>query len=213
MLSAARQNSARRAPARRRASPRRPRARCWPGTARSRHAPRFVRRADQPGGEHGDDHGRPLKQVEQCVHRPPPANAAPAPVPILTKAYISGHKCADCTFMIGARRCLVGGAYRSPKERRMFRTPHTSPRRPRAGSPRPAWPSWSACGGGGGGTSGTGTLQMSLTDAPACGYDHVYVTSASSASTRAAAPPTATRAGSRSRSRRSASTCCRCRTA
>lgn len=33
-----------------------------------------------------------------------------------------------------------------------------------------------ACGGGGGGSaSGTGTLQMSLTDAPACGYDHVFV--------------------------------------
>jgi hypothetical protein len=59
----------------------------------------------------------------------------------------------------------------------MFRSLHTSPRRPTR---------WlaaaglafilSACGGGGGGTSGTGTLQMSLTDAPACGYDHVYVT-------------------------------------
>ena len=42
------------------------------------------------------------------------------------------------------------------------------------------------CGGGGGGyggssgtygtTSGTGTLQMSMTDAPACGFSHVYVT-------------------------------------
>ena len=32
-----------------------------------------------------------------------------------------------------------------------------------------------ACGGGGG-SSGTGTLQMSLTDAPACGYDNVFVT-------------------------------------
>jgi hypothetical protein len=35
-----------------------------------------------------------------------------------------------------------------------------------------------ACGGGGGGGSagGTGTLRMSLTDAPACGYDNVWVT-------------------------------------
>lgn len=34
-----------------------------------------------------------------------------------------------------------------------------------------------ACGGGGGaGSSGTGTLKVSLTDAPACGYDHVWVT-------------------------------------
>ncbi len=33
----------------------------------------------------------------------------------------------------------------------------------------------SACGGGGG-DGGTGTLQLSMTDAPACGYDHVYVT-------------------------------------
>jgi hypothetical protein len=32
-----------------------------------------------------------------------------------------------------------------------------------------------ACGGSGGGTS-TGTLNMAMTDAPACGYDHVYVT-------------------------------------
>lgn len=59
----------------------------------------------------------------------------------------------------------------------MFRFLHHTPRRPMR---------WlaaaglalvlSACGGGGGGTGGTGTLQMSLTDAPACGYDHVYVT-------------------------------------
>ena len=36
----------------------------------------------------------------------------------------------------------------------------------------------SACGGGGGGSAGTdtGTLRLALTDAPACGYDHVYVT-------------------------------------
>src|ERR1043166_7879498 len=33
----------------------------------------------------------------------------------------------------------------------------------------------SACGGGGGSSSDTGTLQVSLTDAPACGYDHVWV--------------------------------------
>lgn len=33
-----------------------------------------------------------------------------------------------------------------------------------------------ACGGGGSGSSGTGTLQMSLTDAPACGYSAVNVT-------------------------------------
>jgi len=34
-----------------------------------------------------------------------------------------------------------------------------------------------ACGGGGGGTSGgTGSLRVALTDAPACGFDHVYVT-------------------------------------
>jgi hypothetical protein len=34
-----------------------------------------------------------------------------------------------------------------------------------------------ACGGGGGdGPAGQGTLQVSLTDAPSCGYDHVYVT-------------------------------------
>ncbi len=32
-----------------------------------------------------------------------------------------------------------------------------------------------ACGGGGA-DSGTGTLRMALTDAPACGYDHVWVT-------------------------------------
>ena len=33
-----------------------------------------------------------------------------------------------------------------------------------------------ACGGGGGEASGTGTLRLALTDAPACGYDHVWVT-------------------------------------
>lgn len=33
----------------------------------------------------------------------------------------------------------------------------------------------SACGGGGSSAS-TGTLRMAVTDAPACGYDHVYVT-------------------------------------
>lgn len=33
-----------------------------------------------------------------------------------------------------------------------------------------------ACGGGGGGSSSTGTLKLAMTDAPACGYDHVYVT-------------------------------------
>ncbi|HLO94617.1 MAG TPA: DUF4382 domain-containing protein, partial [Burkholderiaceae bacterium] len=37
----------------------------------------------------------------------------------------------------------------------------------------------SACGGGGGGSvmgGGSGTLQLALTDAPACGFDKVYVT-------------------------------------
>ncbi|WP_296225799.1 DUF4382 domain-containing protein [Ralstonia sp. UBA689] len=33
-----------------------------------------------------------------------------------------------------------------------------------------------ACGGGDGTSTGTGTLQVSMTDAPSCGYDHVYVT-------------------------------------
>src|SRR4051812_38668135 len=34
-----------------------------------------------------------------------------------------------------------------------------------------------ACGGGGGGSDGgRGTLRMALTDAPSCGYDHVWVT-------------------------------------
>ncbi|WP_432258852.1 DUF4382 domain-containing protein [Cupriavidus sp. TMH.W2] len=36
-----------------------------------------------------------------------------------------------------------------------------------------------ACGGGGGGgdgSGGQGTLQVSMTDAPSCGYDHVFVT-------------------------------------
>ncbi|AMO22422.1 DUF4382 domain-containing protein [Ramlibacter solisilvae] len=33
-----------------------------------------------------------------------------------------------------------------------------------------------ACGGGGGDPGGQGTLRVALTDAPACGFDHVYVT-------------------------------------
>ena len=33
-----------------------------------------------------------------------------------------------------------------------------------------------ACGGGGSDSSATGTLRLSLTDAPACGYDSVFVT-------------------------------------
>lgn len=33
-----------------------------------------------------------------------------------------------------------------------------------------------SCGGGGGGGAPTGSLNMLLTDSPACGYDHVYVT-------------------------------------
>lgn len=33
-----------------------------------------------------------------------------------------------------------------------------------------------ACGGGGGDASGTGTLRLALTDAPACGYQHAWVT-------------------------------------
>jgi len=33
-----------------------------------------------------------------------------------------------------------------------------------------------ACGGGGSSTNSSGTVSASLTDAPACGYDHVYVT-------------------------------------
>lgn len=33
-----------------------------------------------------------------------------------------------------------------------------------------------ACGGGGGGIGGTGYMRVSMTDAPACGYEHVYVT-------------------------------------
>ncbi len=32
------------------------------------------------------------------------------------------------------------------------------------------------CGGGGGGGASSGTLDMLLTDSPACGYDHVYIT-------------------------------------
>jgi hypothetical protein len=33
-----------------------------------------------------------------------------------------------------------------------------------------------ACGGGGGGTTAEGSLRVALTDAPSCGYDHVFVT-------------------------------------
>lgn len=33
-----------------------------------------------------------------------------------------------------------------------------------------------ACGGGEGGSEASGTLRLALTDAPACGYDHVHVT-------------------------------------
>ncbi len=32
------------------------------------------------------------------------------------------------------------------------------------------------CGEGGGGGASSGTLDMLLTDSPACGYDHVYIT-------------------------------------
>jgi hypothetical protein len=48
-------------------------------------------------------------------------------------------------------------------------------RRPLAALPAAAALALAACGGGSG-SSGEGTLRMSLTDAPACGYDHVYVT-------------------------------------
>jgi hypothetical protein len=34
----------------------------------------------------------------------------------------------------------------------------------------------SGCGGGGGGSASTGTLSLSITDQPACGYEHVYIT-------------------------------------
>jgi len=33
-----------------------------------------------------------------------------------------------------------------------------------------------ACGGGGGGSTPTGTVNVQMTDAPSCGFDHVYVT-------------------------------------
>jgi hypothetical protein len=33
-----------------------------------------------------------------------------------------------------------------------------------------------ACGGGGGGAAGEGSLRVALTDAPSCGFDHVWVT-------------------------------------
>lgn len=49
-----------------------------------------------------------------------------------------------------------------------------------------SWPLWltgmgtaallSACGGGSGGDATTGSVRLAVTDAPACGYDHVYVT-------------------------------------
>ncbi len=34
----------------------------------------------------------------------------------------------------------------------------------------------SGCGGGDGGSTATGTLNLSITDQPACGYDHVFIT-------------------------------------
>jgi hypothetical protein len=47
-------------------------------------------------------------------------------------------------------------------------------------APNSAAPGGGAGGGGGGtggsGSSGTGSLRVALTDAPACGYDHVYIT-------------------------------------
>lgn len=54
----------------------------------------------------------------------------------------------------------------------------------RFGLPLVAAAALAACGGGGSGssepmaspTAGTGTLRIALTDAPACGFDHVYVT-------------------------------------
>ena len=66
-----------------------------------------------------------------------------------------------------------------------------------------------ACGGGDSNDSAaTGTLRLSLTDAPACGYDNVFVTIRECACTRAARPVTATRVGRRSSCpRHSASTC------
>lgn len=51
----------------------------------------------------------------------------------------------------------------------------------RFGLPVIAAAALAACGGGGGYSgqpmaSTTGTLRVSITDAPACGFDHVYVT-------------------------------------
>jgi len=51
---------------------------------------------------------------------------------------------------------------------------HRDLRRPVAALPAAAALALAACGGGSG-SGGEGTLRMSLTDAPACGYDHVFV--------------------------------------
>jgi hypothetical protein len=55
--------------------------------------------------------------------------------------------------------------------RRMFNTPLTLCLTAAASAAFVA-----ACGGGGGGSDATGTLRLALTDAPACGYDNVWVT-------------------------------------
>lgn len=58
----------------------------------------------------------------------------------------------------------------------MFKPIRVAARQPIAALATAAALALAACGGGGGGSSGSGTLQMSLTDAPACGYSAVNVT-------------------------------------